>query len=256
VSGYLLVWGVFSLIATVAQWGLASAGLVDAMMRGNSLWFAGLLLIAAVLYQMTPIKDACLRHCQSPIQFVMRNWQTGTIGALKMLLTHGVYCLGCCGAMMMLLFVGGMMNIIWIGGLAIFVLIEKQAARWPHFNKITSAGLVAQCQTDLENPNFEKENTMAGNERIASALNRINEVFEKKPDAGLNTNTCKVRLTDGLQCNVNEGSASALVDIGEILGGDGAGTWTGIFWPHVAGQLCRNRDQDSSRSRWSSGKRC
>jgi predicted metal-binding membrane protein len=74
VSGYLLVWGVFSLIATVAQWGLASAGLVDAMMRGNSLWFAGLLLIAAVLYQMTPIKDACLRHCQSPIQFVMRNW--------------------------------------------------------------------------------------------------------------------------------------------------------------------------------------
>ncbi len=142
VSGYLLVWGAFSLAATIAQSALTSAGMLDAMMRGNSLWLAGLLLIAAGAYQVTPIKDTCLRHCQSPARFVMRHWQPGPVGALKMGLTHGTFCLGCCGAMMALLFVGGVMNIVWIGGLALFVLVEKQAARWPHFNKVSGMALV------------------------------------------------------------------------------------------------------------------
>lgn len=142
VSGYLVVWGVFSLAAAIAQFALTSAGILDGMMRGNSPWFAGLVLIAAGVYQMTPIKDTCLRHCQSPQKFVMRHWQPGPAGAFRMGLAHGTFCLGCCGAMMVLLFIGGVMNILWIGGLALFVLIEKHAGRWPHFNKVTGAALV------------------------------------------------------------------------------------------------------------------
>tara|TARA_R110002051_G_scaffold129972_2_gene203726 strand:+ start:6893 stop:7702 length:810 start_codon:yes stop_codon:yes gene_type:complete len=142
VAGYLVIWGGFSLTATFAQWGLTSAGLLDAKMRGNAVWVSGFLLIAAGLYQVTPMKNACLRHCQSPVQFVMRNWRSGPIGAMQMGLTHGAFCLGCCGAMMLLLFVGGVMNLMWIGGLAIFVLIEKLAGRWPHFSKLSGVALI------------------------------------------------------------------------------------------------------------------
>jgi predicted metal-binding membrane protein len=141
VMGYLLVWGGFSVIATLMQWQLTRIGLLDAM-RANSQMLAGLLLLVAGIYQLTPAKTACLRHCQSPLRFVTEHWRPRTFGALKMGLRHGGYCLGCCWALMALLFVGGVMNIAWIGGLAAYVLIEKIIPQRRYFGLISACLLI------------------------------------------------------------------------------------------------------------------
>lgn len=124
--GYLLVWLIFSLAAASIHWILERSGIVHHMM----MWItqpqiSGVLLIAAGIYQLTPLKQACLRHCRSPVIFLSQYWQNGLCGALKMGCRHGLYCLGCCWLLMMLLFVGGAMNLYWIIGLSIWVLLEK-----------------------------------------------------------------------------------------------------------------------------------
>ena len=124
--GYLLAWGGFSLAATLAQEALERAALLSPMdMTTNSRLLGGLLFLAAGLYQFTPVKLACLRSCRSPLDFVVNHWRDGPGGALRMGVTHGLYCLGCCWFLMLLLFVGGVMNLVWIALLAIAVLIEK-----------------------------------------------------------------------------------------------------------------------------------
>lgn len=125
-AGYLLAWGGFSLAATLAQWALERGALLSAMdMTINSRLLGGLLFIAAGLYQFTPVKLACLRFCRSPLDFVVNHWRDGPGGALRMGISHGVYCLGCCWILMLLLFVGGVMNLLWVAALAIVVLVEK-----------------------------------------------------------------------------------------------------------------------------------
>ncbi|HLG49256.1 MAG TPA: DUF2182 domain-containing protein [Reyranella sp.] len=125
-AGYLLAWGGFSLVATLAQEALERAALLSPMdMTTNNRLLGGLLFVAAGLYQFTPIKLACLQSCRSPLDFVLNHWRDGAGGALRMGLTHGVHCLGCCWVLMLLLFVGGVMNLLWIAVLAIVVLIEK-----------------------------------------------------------------------------------------------------------------------------------
>jgi predicted metal-binding membrane protein len=125
-AGYLLAWGGFSLVATLAQEALERAALLSPMdMTTNNRLLGGLLFVAAGLYQFTPIKLACLRACRSPLDFVVNHWRDGPSGALRMGLTHGVHCLGCCWILMLLLFVGGVMNLLWVAVLAIVVLIEK-----------------------------------------------------------------------------------------------------------------------------------
>ena len=128
-AGYLAVWSAFSLAATLLQWGLHGAGLLSPMMTTTSALVGGATLVAAGIYQWTPLKTSCLRHCQSPLHFISTHWQNGTGGAFRMGWTHGLYCLGCCWILMCLLFVGGVMNLLWIAGLAVFVLIEKV---WQH----------------------------------------------------------------------------------------------------------------------------
>jgi predicted metal-binding membrane protein len=129
VVGYLVVWAGFSLMATSLQWGLESMDVVSGMMVITSPTIAGLVLIAAGLYQLTPLKLACLKHCQHPLIFIAHHWRPGRMGAFRMGIEHGGYCLGCCWFLMALLFVGGIMNLIWIAGIAIYVGIEKFAAR-------------------------------------------------------------------------------------------------------------------------------
>lgn len=141
-AGYLLVWGGFSMLATLLQWGLSSARLLDPMMQTNSNLLAAGLLISAGAYQFSPLKSACLRHCRGPVQFISQYWQSGRIGALKMGFLHGTFCLGCCWFLMALLFYGGVMNLLWIGGLALYVLVEKLAPRGDILGKITGAGLL------------------------------------------------------------------------------------------------------------------
>ena len=142
-SGYLLVWCGFSLAATLLQWGLGEAGLLSEAMALVNAILAGVVLIAAGAYQWTPIKDACLRHCRSPAEFLVRHWCRGRLGALFTGMRHGLFCLGCCWMLMALLFVGGLMNLTWIAGIALLVLLEKTMpwGRW--MSRLTGAFLIA-----------------------------------------------------------------------------------------------------------------
>lgn len=125
VTGYLLVWVLFSAGAALAQWGLHQAALLSPAMTTSSARLGAAILIAAGVYQLTPFKGTCLTHCRSPLGFLMSHWREGTIGALRMGVIHGTYCLGCCWALMCVLFVVGVMNLMWVAAIAIFVLVEK-----------------------------------------------------------------------------------------------------------------------------------
>jgi predicted metal-binding membrane protein len=137
------VWTGFSLAATVLQWGLDSAGALSDTMAANGAAAAGALLIAAGIYQWTPLKQACLRHCRSPLAFLLHHWRGGASGALMSGLRHGTYCLGCCWMLMALLFVGGLMNLVWIAALALLILVEKTLPWGGRMSKVTGAALVA-----------------------------------------------------------------------------------------------------------------
>jgi len=132
VAGYLAVWIAFSALATALQWALDEAGLLSDTMALANRVVAGATLIVAGVYQWTPLKEACLRHCRSPMDFLLFHWRQGRVGALVSGIGHGAYCLGCCWMLMALLFVGGIMNLIWIAAIALLVLIEKTfpGGRW------------------------------------------------------------------------------------------------------------------------------
>lgn len=125
VTGYLLAWAGFSVLATIAQWPLHTAGLLNPMMDSRSYLLSGLVLLVAGVYQWTPAKDACLRSCRSPLGFLMTEWRDGMMGAMIMGVRHGVYCVGCCWALMLVLFGVGVMNMLWVMLITAFVLIEK-----------------------------------------------------------------------------------------------------------------------------------
>jgi predicted metal-binding membrane protein len=139
-AGYLVLWTAFSLAATLAQWGLHSLALISPMMVGTSPLLGSLLLITAGVYQWMPPKQACLKHCRSPLPFLLTCWQDGSAGAFLMGLRHGTYCLGCCWLLMAVLFAVGVMNLAWIAALSVFVLLEKIIPRGFWMAKI--AGLV------------------------------------------------------------------------------------------------------------------
>ena len=126
-GGYLLVWTFFSLIATMLQRVLADELIISPMMESRDPVFGGALLIAAGVYQFTPYKRTCLNACRSPAEFLIRHWKPGVAGGFYLGVANGLFCLGCCWALMLLLFVGGVMNLWWIAALTIFVLLEKVA---------------------------------------------------------------------------------------------------------------------------------
>lgn len=130
--GYLAAWGGFSLVAVMLQWAFERTHLLSSTLAGANVILAGLLLLAAGVYQLTPLKHACLRRCRSPLAFLVTHWRRGPRGALRMGLAHGAYCVGCCWSLMGLLFFGGIMNLYWIVGLALFVFVEKifPAGHW------------------------------------------------------------------------------------------------------------------------------
>lgn len=127
VAGYLFIWGMFSLVATFIQWWLESTSLMMPMARVNSPVIAGVVFVVAGLYQFTPLKHACLKHCRSPFAFIMNEWRDGKFGAIRMGAVHGAYCCGCCWFLMALLFVVGVMNLLWVAVIALYVLVEKVA---------------------------------------------------------------------------------------------------------------------------------
>jgi predicted metal-binding membrane protein len=139
-AGYLAVWTVFSVGATALQRALGSLLLVSPMMEITSPAVGAMLLFLAGLYQLSPIKLACLRTCQSPLGFLMSRWRNGLSGAFRMGLRHGTYCVGCCWALMLLLFAGGVMNLTVIAALTAFVAFEKLSPLGVHGARI--AGLL------------------------------------------------------------------------------------------------------------------
>jgi predicted metal-binding membrane protein len=141
-AGYIAAWTAFGLGASLLQWGLAEATLLSPMMVSASPWLGGALLVVAGVYQWTPLKYACLRHCRSPLAFLAEHWRPGMPGALRLGLRHGLFCVGCCWALMLLLFVGGVMSLLWIGGITAFVLVEKLAPYGAQGGRLSGVALV------------------------------------------------------------------------------------------------------------------
>jgi predicted metal-binding membrane protein len=140
--GYLVVWAGFSVVAAVAQWGLHEAALLSPAMRTSSPRLAGAVLVAAGAYQLTPLKTACLTHCRSPLGFLMTSWRNGATGAFAMGCRHGAYCVGCCWALMTILFAVGVMSLAWVAVLAGFVLLEKLSPAGLTLSRVAGAMLM------------------------------------------------------------------------------------------------------------------
>jgi predicted metal-binding membrane protein len=140
--GYVVVWGAFSIVAGLVQWGLHRAALLSPGMVGTSPYLGALLLIAAGVFQWTPLKQTCLANCRSPLSFIMAEWREGSRGALVMGLRHGAYCVGCCWVLMSLLFVAGVMSFAWIAAIAVFVLLEKVVPGGERVGRIAGGCLI------------------------------------------------------------------------------------------------------------------
>jgi predicted metal-binding membrane protein len=141
--GYITLWLGFSAAAALAQWGLHEAALLSPTLAASSRWLGSGILIAAGAYQLTPVKSECLRHCQSPLGFLLSNWRDGARGALQMGLRHGLYCLGCCWALMCVLFVVGVMNLAWVAVLTVFILLEKTGRIGAHVARVGGVVMIA-----------------------------------------------------------------------------------------------------------------
>jgi predicted metal-binding membrane protein len=135
--GYLAVWLLFSIIAAVTQ-----RLLTGPSMALHNRYAEGAVLVAAGLYQLSPLKNACLSRCRSPAQFLSRHWRAGWAGAVRLGILHGADCVGCCWMLMALLFVGGVMNLWWIVGLTAIVTVEKLMPRGELFGRAAGAALI------------------------------------------------------------------------------------------------------------------
>jgi predicted metal-binding membrane protein len=143
VAAYLAVWFAFSAGAVVLQWGLQRLGWVDPMIVSTSTLLTGALLLIAGVYQFSPLKRTCLSRCRTPIGFLLGEWRPGTVGAFRMGVNHGVFCVGCCWALMALLFVGGVMNLAWVAALSIAVALEKMVPRGERIATVLGVALIA-----------------------------------------------------------------------------------------------------------------
>jgi predicted metal-binding membrane protein len=146
-GGYLACWAAFSLVATSAQWLLARAELLASpMMIQASSGLAASLFVVAGFYQLTPWKTACLARCRAPAEFFAAHWRPGKLAAFWLGARHGLYCIGCCWALMALLFAVGVMNLLWVAALAAFVFVEKL---FPGGERIARLSAVALIGTGL-----------------------------------------------------------------------------------------------------------
>ena len=141
-SGYLLAWTAFSGLAALAQTVLHQGALLTPAMASANPMLGGSLLIAAGVYQWLPVKAGCLHHCRSPIHFLGTEWRERAAGSLVMGLRHGLYCIGCCWALMALLFVAGVMNLAWVAAIAALVLVEKVVPAGPWIGRLTGLALL------------------------------------------------------------------------------------------------------------------
>ena len=142
VAGYLLAWTAFSALAAGLQVSLHRAALLTPTMAARSAVLGGAILLIAGIYQWLPFKNVCLTHCHSPLAFLTHHWREGSVGALRMGLLHGAFCIGCCWALMALLFVAGVMNLLWVAAIAVFVLLEKLAPVGLRVSRVAGSALM------------------------------------------------------------------------------------------------------------------
>lgn len=142
VGGYLAMWLLFSIAATLLQYGLEQALVMSMSMRTTSPLLAGTILVGAGIYQQTPLKHTCLSRCRSPFDFIVNRWRKGSWGAFMMGCEHGIHCLGCCWVLMLLLLVGGIMNLLWIAALSLYVLAEKLLPASAGLARLTGVALI------------------------------------------------------------------------------------------------------------------
>ena len=140
--GYITVWVGFSACASFVQWALHQAAMLSPAMAASNAKVGAAILCAAGLYQLTPLKRACLMHCQAPLGFLMTSWRDGGLGAFRMGMRHGAYCLGCCWALMLVLFVVGIMNLVWVAILTLFVLLEKTGPAGTVVARLAGASMI------------------------------------------------------------------------------------------------------------------
>ncbi|MBV8401122.1 MAG: DUF2182 domain-containing protein [Acetobacteraceae bacterium] len=138
------------------QWGLSEAGLLSEPMASATAILADTVLIAAGVYQWTPLKDTCLRHCRSPTEFLAPNWRGGTLGAVRTGTRHGLFCLGCCWMLMALLFVGGLMNLAWIAAIALRVRVEKTVPGGDRMSRFSGALVIVWGRKRLSPDDVKK----------------------------------------------------------------------------------------------------
>ena len=124
-AGYLIIWGGFAVAAAGLQIELGEMALLSPSLALVSNRLAGMAFLLAAIYEFSPLKNRCLTQCSSPISFIMSHWRPGVAGAFRMGVSHGVFCVGCCWALMLLLFAAGVMNLLWVAGLAVLVLVQK-----------------------------------------------------------------------------------------------------------------------------------
>ncbi len=141
-AGYFAVWTGFGALAALAQWGLHQAAMLSPAMKVASPRVGGAALLAAGVYQLSPWKGRCLTHCRSPLGFLLSHWRAGRRGAVRMGADHGAYCLGCCWALMGVLFVVGVMNLVWVAALTVVVLFEKIGPAGAALARATGAGMI------------------------------------------------------------------------------------------------------------------
>ncbi len=141
-GGYLVIWISFSVLATALQRVLASARVLTPMMEASSARAGAVVLAVAGLYQLTPLKRACLHACRSPLGFMVQRWYRGTSGAFRLGVEHGAHCLGCCWALMLILFAGGVMNLAVIVALTAWVMVEKLAPFGERTPIVSGVGLL------------------------------------------------------------------------------------------------------------------
>src|SRR5215469_10673543 len=193
-GGYLVAWGGFSALAVGLQWELEQLGLLSPMMATTSYWLGSAILLAAGVWQLTPIKSICLRHCRSPMSFLVQSWRPGRLGAFRMGLEHGSNCLGCCWFLMGLLFFGGIMNLFWIIGLAGFVLLEKTIPIGSWIGRIVGIGVAVWGALMLvtttftiaapSDYHFEAVEVQASGPGKTTVVVRLVHVPDKKPVDG------------------------------------------------------------------------
>jgi predicted metal-binding membrane protein len=150
VAGYLAAWLAFSIAAASLQFALVRWGLITSMtLRSGSRALSAAVLLGAGIYQLAPMKRTCLRHCRGPVDFLVRHWRPGRLGAFVMGVRHGTWCVGCCWMLMALLFVGGVMNLAWITLLTLLIAAEKLAPAGAWVSRLAGVALIVWSAATL-----------------------------------------------------------------------------------------------------------